>query len=49
MFKNPNRYYNSTISDGIRAFFKLYDYIITADYPQMIQRNGMNGEQFISN
>lgn len=33
LFKNPNRYYNSTISDGIRAFFKLYDYrYLTHDY-----------------
>lgn len=56
LFKNPNRYYNSTISDGIRAFFKLYDYrylthdyIITVYYPLMILRNGMMGAQFICN
>ncbi|MDY4642193.1 MAG: DUF6179 domain-containing protein [Erysipelotrichaceae bacterium] len=56
LFKNPDRYYNSTISDGIRAFFKLYDYrylthdyIITVYYPLMILRNGMMGAQFICN
>ena len=33
LFKNSNRYYNSTIRDGIRAFFKLYDYrYLTHDY-----------------
>lgn len=41
-FKNPNRFWFSTVSDGINGFFKLYSPVfsareihITADYPPL--------------
>ncbi|MGN1404781.1 MAG: DUF6179 domain-containing protein [Erysipelotrichaceae bacterium] len=56
MFINDNRYYLSTLNDGIKAFFILYNryffpenYHITVDYPLMITRFNLKGAHFIKN
>lgn len=53
---NDNRYYNSTLKEGLKAFFSFYDkylypenYLITADYPLMIGRPDLKGASFIKN
>lgn len=54
LLDTPNVFYKSTIQEGIKGFFKLYDpYLnadeihITADYPIFIGRPHLNGIEFI--
>ena len=53
-FKNPNRFWFSTVSDGINGFFKLYSPVfsareihITADYPPLAGRPKLCGIEFV--
>lgn len=50
-----NYFYNSTLNDGIKAFFKMYNpdydaenYIITADYSPYLKVPKLSGIEFIS-
>ena len=54
LFKNPNRFWFSTVSDGINGFFKLYSPVfsareihITADYPPLAGRPKLCGIEFV--
>ncbi len=54
LFETPNVYYRSTIRDGIRGFFKLYqpafaaqELHITVDYPTYLPRPEQAGIEFI--
>ena len=54
MLKCSNRAYNTTLDDGIRGFFRIYDpefgadrIGITADYPLFIPVRGLSGAEFI--
>jgi len=55
LLHTPNVYYRSTLADGIRGFFKLYDprfgaqeIHITADYPAFLPPTGLVGIEFMA-
>lgn len=55
MIKTNNYYYNNTLNEGIKSFFKLYNssyysdrLIISVDYECALERPNLNGIEFIN-